>query len=186
MQPDIIAVLQGGIVEGPVGLQSATYEHRDAFGTLGGRARVEAAAILAKQFSQAKVLATDAVNAGELHALGVSPERLMLIELEKHTTLAALQVIASHAQGNVSIVSNEYHLPRIAAFLEMIKAPAVQFISAESVLAEADPTFQKTFDEVKQTAPYQERLAAEARGIEAIKAGNYNSVKQADKQERSV
>ena len=59
LKPDTIAVLQGGIVGG----RSATYEDHDAFGTLGGRARVEAAALLAKQFPQAVVLTTDAVNA---------------------------------------------------------------------------------------------------------------------------
>jgi len=182
LKPDTIAVLQGGIVGG----RSATYEDRDAFGTLGGRARVEAAALLAKQFPQAVVLTTDAVNASELEALGVAPGRIVFAGPDGNNTFAALKTIAAHAHGTVGIVSSEYHLPRVRAFCALIAFGRVEYISAEAVLAAADPAFQKTFDEVKKTPAYKLRLESEARGIEAIKRGNYNSAPPQDKQERTV
>ncbi len=179
---DTIAVLQGGVING----RSATYKDGDAFGTLGGRARVEAAALLAKQFPQAVALTTDATNASELRELGVAPERIVFAESAGGNTFASLKTIAARARGTVGIVSSEYHLPRVRAFCALLAFGKVEYISAEAVLAAADPAFQKTFDEVKKTPAYQLRLESEARGIEAIQRGDYRPAGVGDKQERAV
>ena len=44
---------------GEVSYRSTTYDDRDAFGVLGGRARVEAAALIAKKYPEAKMPYTE-------------------------------------------------------------------------------------------------------------------------------
>lgn len=204
MHPDAIIVLSGGSVplgngrEGPAGFRSTTYEERDAFGTLGGRARVEAAAVLATRFPDAVIVATckrgnEAIThaqiiAHELTELGVSRERILLEERSETTreqVKEALALAAERGWALIVFVSNEYHLPRVRAFSErMHPAPSIEYISAESVLSEHDPEFASRFAMVKQTPAYQERLTAEKNGLEAIERGTYESAPPQDKKEQ--
>jgi len=192
MTPDAIIVFSAGVM--PLtggGWRTTTYDESDAFGILGGRDRVEAAALLAEKYSSAYLVTTSQVYADELHALGIKQRRIVVKEEPSPTTQAAIAVALRLAQEKgwkqLLFLSSEFHLARIKAFYEQTKSDIkVTIVSSESVLARHDPAFAERFEEVKKSLAYQNRLAAEARGIVAIKNGTYRAAPVEDKKERSV
>lgn len=205
MIPDAIVVLSGGIVpitkDGQTHWRSTTYEEGDAFGPLGGRDRVEAAALLAKKYPGAYLVTNShrlgrvapslaQVYAEELRALGVGEERIVQEERSSTTgtaVAASLEIAQEKGWKHLLFVSTGFHIPRVEAFYTQMKSNiGATFVSSEQILTEADPTFADYFEKVKNSPEYQKRLAAEARGIEAIRAGVYNAALAEDKQERSV
>lgn len=202
MTPDAIVIFSAGVMslEGG-GWRTTTYEESDGFGTMGGRDRVEAAAILAKKYPEAYLVTTcqrmdgtlptlATTYAEELHALGVANERIIKEEISINTGTSVEQVlkIAKEKEWkNLLLLSSEFQIPRIMAFFEQAKSDVcVTTISSESVIIKHDPTFSESFEKVKKTPDYQKRLAAEARGVAAIKAGNYHPAPMKDKKERPV
>ncbi|PIR83407.1 hypothetical protein COU19_00400 [Candidatus Kaiserbacteria bacterium CG10_big_fil_rev_8_21_14_0_10_56_12] len=208
LAPDAIVVLSGGTVAekdpqtGAVTYRSTTYEEGDAFGTLGGYARVQAAAVLAIEYPDAFLVTSgkdgpDGVSAArtqasELTALGVAAERIIMEETSVNTATqvsAALGLAADRSWRHMLLVSNRYQIPRIRAFVEHTDGPpqcTVGYQDAESILMAQDPSFEQTFERLKKTEAYQKRLAAEARGVAAIAAGSYRAAEQKDKNERTV
>lgn len=200
MTPDAIIVLPAGIMPLEAGgWRSTTYEESDAFGTLGGRDRVEAAALLAKKYPNAYMVTTShtlgratpslaEVYARELCELGVIRERIIEEESSNTTQAglrAALQLAEKRGWGRLLFVSSGFHIPRIIAFFHREKSCiSTEFISSESVLSTVDPAFAAQFAAVRKTAAYQARLASEARGLEALRAGFYHSASTEDKKER--
>ena len=204
MNPDAIIVFSGGIVaydkDGQTHWRTTTYDESDAFGTLGGRDRVEAAALLAKKYPNAYLVTTShtlgritpslaQVYADELLALGVAQERIVEEEHSSTTKTAvdaALRLAQKKGWKRLLFLSSEFHLSRIAAFYEQTKSDIkATIISSESVL-ENDPAFARHFAEVKKSPAYQNRLAAEARGVDAVKNGTYRPAPFEDKKERPV
>lgn len=189
MTPDAIIIFPGGVVLLPDGSsRSTTYEEGDAFGTLGGRDRVEAAAVLAEKFPGAYLVTTSAVYAAELAMLGVAQERI-LEGGNSSNTQAGVSVALSLAQEkgwkHMLFVSSGFHGPRIEAFYEQAKSPvAATFVSSESVLAPKDPAFAEYFEKAKKSTDYQKRLSAEEQGLEAIKKGTYRPAPTEDKNEQ--
>ena len=191
MTPNAIIIFSAGIMPLPGGgWRSTTYEESDAFGTLGGRDRVEAAALLAKKYPTAYFITTSPVYTTELAALGVVRERILEGENSSNTQTgvsAALDFAQRKGWKQILLLSSGYHLPRIEAFYEQtrsdIKATA---ISSESVLAQNDSAFAEYFEKVEKSSDYQKRLAAEEQGLEAIKNGTYRPAPIEDKKERSV
>ncbi len=202
MSPDAIIIFSAGVMPlGAGGWRTTTYDDKDAFGTLGGRDRVEAAVLLAKKYPNIYLVTTShnldratpslaQVYADELRALGVAPERIGQEERPSTTgsvVATALQLAQEKGWKHLLLLSNEYHLPRIAAFYKEAKSDIkVTIVSSESVLISHDPAFAERFAEVKKTSAYQARLAAEARGIAAIKGGTYRPAPIEDKKERPV
>lgn len=202
MTPDAIIVFPAGIM--PLsggGWRSTTYDESDAFGTLGGRDRVEATALLAKQYPDAYVVTTShtlgrpapsvaEVYAQELIALSVEPAKIIKEESSNTTQTAlraALQLAEKKGWTRLIFVSSGFHIPRIHAFFEAEHGTIVaEFFASEPALAENNPAFAARFAAVKKTPAYRLRLESEARGIEAIKSGAYRSAGAEDKQERSV
>ncbi|MCR4325584.1 MAG: YdcF family protein [Patescibacteria group bacterium] len=205
MNPDAIIILSGGSVpleNGKAGAErfrSTTYEDCDAFGTLGGFARVQAGAVLAGRFPDAFVITTSkrgdepvthaAIQARELEELGVPKERIILEDRSENTESQlreSFSIAAEHGWKHLAVVSNEYHIPRIRAFCEHVIHPsiAVEYIAAESVLMEENPSFVGVFEEVKKTSAYQERLASEERGVEELESGTYRATPSQDKKEQ--
>lgn len=203
MTPDAIIVFSAGTVSyegsGQICWRTTTYDDRDAFGTLGGRDRVEAAALLAKQYPDAHIITTSRnftsdlptlarIYADELASAGVARERIME-ETESTNTGTAVQhaVRLAHEKGlgRLLFLSSEFQLPRIRAFYERTKSDAAaDFVSSESILIEHDPACAARFAEIKKTPAYQTRLASEARGLSALKEGTYRSAPTDDKRER--
>jgi uncharacterized SAM-binding protein YcdF (DUF218 family) len=202
--PDAIVVLSAGTVSytdsgGRVCYRLTTYEDRDAFGTMGGSERAEATAILSQQYPSVTVVATARRMDGglptlaetmeeELVRLSVPGERI--IREENSTTTSsqvseALKLAQMKGWENIIFVTSEYHVPRTKAMYEALEADIhADFASAERVLIENNPDFQKVFDEVKATQAYKDRLAAEARGIEALRNGEYKEAGKEEKMER--
>src|SRR3989344_5851519 len=127
-------------------------------------------------------------SAGELCALGVPNERIIKEEVSINTGTSVEQImrIAQEKKWKqLLLLSSEFQLPRIQAFYEQAKGDiAVTFVSSESVLAKHDMASAARFEQVKQTPAYQMRLAAEARGIAAIKNGTNCSYPIENKKER--
>lgn len=202
MKPDAIVIFSAGVMPLELGgWRTTTYDESDAFGTLGGRDRVEAATLLAKQYPHAYLVTTShnldratpslaQVYADELCALGVAPERI--VQEERSSTTGSVvattsQLAREKGWKQLLLLSSEFHLARIKAFYEQTKSDInVTIVSSESVLIPNDPVFAVQFEKVKKTPAYQNRLAAEARGIAAIKSGTYRSAPIEDKKERSV
>lgn len=203
MIPDAIIVCSAGTVpydeNGRVQWRTTTYDDRDAFGTLGGRDRVEAAALLAQRYPEACIVTTSRritgeavtlarVYADEMVGLGVARDRI----IEETTSVTgrtqveeAARLATEKGWKHILFLSSGYQLPRLAGFFEQIKNKlTVDFVSSESILTAADAAFAKRFAEVQQSVAYQERLAAEARGIAALKEGIYKSAAPEDKRER--
>jgi uncharacterized SAM-binding protein YcdF (DUF218 family) len=189
--PDAIVVFPGGVMSTETGgWRSTTYEESDAFGTLGGRDRVEAGALLSKKYPSAYLVMTSPVYATELAALGVVQERILEGENSPNTQIGvstALDLAQRKGWKKILLLSSEYHLPRIEAFYEHAKsAVTAAMISSESILVQADPSFAEYFEKVKKSPMYQRRLMSERRGIEAIQRGDYRPASSKDKQERPV
>lgn len=202
MSPDAIIIFSAGVMplEGG-GWRTTTYQENDAFGTMGGRDRVEAGALLAKQYPDTMSVTTcqrmdhvlptlAGTYADELCSLGVISERIIKEEVSINTGTSVEQVLKI-ARGkewkHLLFLSSEFQIPRIKAFYEEMKSNIkVTLISSESVLIEHDPAFATRFENVKKTPAYQKRLVAEARGIAALKSGKYKPASIEDKKERAV
>lgn len=204
MNPHAIIIFSGGVMPLTDGnWRSTTYDEVDTFGTLGGKDRVEAGALLAKKYPGAFVVTTcqrmdhvlptlASTYALEAQKLEVSPERIVKEETSVNTGTSIQEVLKlAQAKGwkELIFVSSEFQIPRIQAFYEEFQKTLkvdvhVTFIPSESVLIENDPSFAERFAKIKETEAYKTRLAAEARGIEAIKAGKYRPAAIEDKKER--
>jgi len=202
MTPDAIFVFSAGFMpcEGG-GLRTTTYDESDAFGTLGGRDRVEAGALLAKKYPNAYIVTTckradgilptlASVYADELQALGVAPERIVKEENSINTGTSiseAIRLAKEKGWRNLVFVSNGFQGPRIRAFLEQEQTDImVEVVASESVLIENNPAYAEYLKKVKASPAYANRLAAEARGIAAIKSGTYQAAPIDDKKERPI
>ncbi len=200
--PDAIVIFSAGIVATRTGdWRPTTYEDSDSFGTLGGYDRVRAAVLLAKKYPRACLVTTSrrmtnesptlaGVYAEELCRLGVSAECIIKEEDSINTSTAVENIVrlaVLRGWRKIIFLSSEFHLPRIQAFLNILKSDiSVVSVSSESVLAQSDKTFTKSFMIIKNTSAYRTRLVAEERGIKAIKDGSYLSASYRDKKERLV
>ncbi len=200
--PDAIIILSGGTVadtkSGSVQYRSSTYEDSDAFGVLGGRARVEAAAILARRYTQASIVATSrrldggpsaaSTVAHELQELGV-PASCIVLEEESVNTQTALAASAElarvHQWKHLLFVTNEYHIPRVTYMWQHSSADTqAQFVPAEAVLSEQDPAFALQFSKIVTLPSYAQRVASEKAGLEALHSGMYHAAPSESKLER--
>ncbi len=210
MMPDVIVIPSGGTVPAtdeprfqPNAYRSTSYEEGDASGLLGGIARVQAAALLARTYPEAALLASGARGAGEpshaaiiaseLEALGVRSDRIFLEETSKNTFMQLQETLAiALARGwkNVTYVTNEYQCERVEAFLaHMTDYPEYMKVTcqpAEPLLIDTVPGFREQYEEIKTRSSYQERVAAEERGVRAIENGTYHPASTEDKQERAI
>ena len=86
------------------------------------------------------------------------------------------------------LVSNDWHLPRIEAFvqsapeLELLRTLPLDYISAESVLLEKDAArWGKLISGMRAAPEMKQRLLAEAEGVRQIHAGTYHYKKKYEK-----
>lgn len=199
MLSPIIYILGGGLIFGD-GVWRTTHfnEQGDAFGALGDRLRVDAAAVLAQQYLDAFLVASGgkgqlrdnpsaptiaSVLKGELVALGVSEERILEESNSNNTyqqLLELVQLRKAHGWQQVDVLTNTWHIPRAVAFLETAKELStlvdenIRVVSAEEILVAHD---REKWEAAIQTAysdvAMEERYAREEQGIMAIKNGTY-------------
>ena len=165
---------------------------------IGDRLRVEAAALL---YRAHPLLIVIAGGKGKLAHLAVAPAcasvmKRELLELglpagditeEIHSanTYEQLQFIralfAQFPVAHLRILSNRYHLPRIAAFLEIdpqlydwFASRRIELLAAEDVLLEYDPArWRDLIAQAYASQAMRERMEQEQKGVCDILAGAY-------------
>lgn len=107
------------------------------------------------------------------------------IECEEHSknTWQQLAFLARTLKrkrlGQVIIISNEWHLPRVNAFISDAPDPfrkalaGVSVRSAEDILLECGGKWRKVVEEARRSPGLEEREKLEAQGVAAIEAGTY-------------
>jgi hypothetical protein len=119
----------------------------------------------------------------ELLALGISKERMLLEEKSERTfqQLYELQtfVLENHP-SHIKILSNEWHLPRVQAMVNLVsvfaalRAFSLQYVAAEEVLIDEDPeTWRSVIATARLLPAVQKAITQEKRGIEQIHDGTY-------------
>jgi len=198
--PDAIIVLAASIKQNAFG-QWVSTDLTDAdnkIGAPGGKLRILATAILAKQYPTAIVVTSGGKGSDtpknisrvcpllaeilrdELIEYSVSGNRIVL-EKNSNSTYQQLQklktLIVENGWQNVLVVTNRYHLARVRAMTES-KFPKLvdltELISAEDVLLKTDPAYwEPVLLNAYASAFMSERIAKEEQGILQIKNGTY-------------
>lgn len=202
--PDAIFVLQGGIeYHETKGFRSPSYSGGDFAGITGSRARVIAAAEIAKAFPSIAIVATSQgdqegegeaqVMAKELNQMGVTP---VLEEKSTSTLTELLEMIRMSEENgwsNITVLTNGYHVPRVKVMYEklesieglcdedeiaMIQAfktgeAKVAFVSAEDILVNTSHHYEHLIEKVEQSDGYKKRVELEQKGIDDLEAGRY-------------
>ena len=195
-----IIILSGGLVKDESGRwRTANYDEGDNFGVTGDRIRIVASAftfndnpeqivIVSGGYGQyeksAAVPTLASVMAEELQALGV-PKENIIQEANSGTTyqqlLAVAKILAERKIKTARLVSNDYHLPRIAEFIEtggelkkILKGIEIKLLSAEKIVLKQDPEYWEL--EIKKAYAsdgMKKRIEMEKQGVSDIRAGRY-------------
>ncbi len=119
----------------------------------------------------------------ELVELGV-PGKNIVTETQSGNSYQQLQQIARLAREmklkQISILTNEWHCPRIAAMLEhapgikeSLGAVKAQLIAAESVLEKVSGAWRDRVEAARRDPTIRKRVELEARGVSQIQSGSY-------------
>lgn len=196
MKLEIFIVLGGGLFKEPNGSWRTTdfNDAGDEYGILGDRLRVVAASYLSKEGPNLKLIVSggrgqlieipdcptlSTVLRKELTELGVNAENIVE-ENTAHNTYQQLKNSLALVQklhfSRVGIISNEYHLPRVAVFLEHIQAPNIhiELVSAEKILIESAPEdWKQPIENAYASEVMKKRIALEQKGVRDLKEGKY-------------
>lgn len=197
-----IVILGGGLFKNSSGRWRTTLGEKegDKFGLTNTRLRVLAAAALWEKDKNLVFIASggqgqlkDSLPAdltiakvikNELTDLGVPTEKIITEEKSGSTygqlcTLAEM-IEKSEISGEISIISNEWHLPRIKAMTEhgdlkkTFAGKKINLIAAEDILLQLKTEEWKKFIEKTRNNPaMKRRVENEKGGIEQIKKGLY-------------
>ncbi|MDX9893691.1 MAG: YdcF family protein [Patescibacteria group bacterium] len=193
---DGMALIPGTVVGSNGTWRTTTFDDPgDKTGVVGCRWRVLATAILAKQYPTALIFISGGIDQpggpvvaqvvqAELEQLGVDQSRIILEKTAVNTFEQLLEVgraISRLGWRHFGLVTNRYHIFRIAAMLQYLPLlpplfiPAtIQFFSAEEVLVENDPgRWRPIVDGVYRSEAMRARLACELRGVADIQEGRY-------------
>jgi len=196
-----IVILGGGLIKDKHGKWSTTTfdERGGRFGVQGDRLRIIAAAILAKKYTHARIIASGGkgqlkqlnqaptlarVIKRELVTLGV-PRRRIISESRSGTTFGQFWLLAPLLKAlriqTVLLISNRYHLPRIRAMLQYHRRLRARWqgikyklVAAEEILVEEDPRkWKREITQAYRSRAMHERMARERKGIVMIQSGAY-------------
>ncbi|MEK7613236.1 MAG: YdcF family protein [Patescibacteria group bacterium] len=119
----------------------------------------------------------------ELVELGIPPQKISLEETShsSYSQLVELQRVAlKEGPKKIFIISNEWHLPRLQAMVEVCEALAPlrrldhQFVAAEEILLREHPTkWKEIVKETRVRADIAARIQKEHQGVEQIRNGTY-------------
>ena len=197
MEKDVIIILSAGVIPywenkiNDISYKLTSYEHFDNFGTLGGKDRAIAGAIIAKKFPLAKILVTSSsakegapshaeVMRNELIFLGVNENRIILEQVSTNLTSQlkeSINISKKNNWMNVLFLTSEFHVARTQLMVNMILFDqlTVEIVSSESILIANDKNFLEEFKKIKKTKNYLKRIKNERSGIKALKEGFYFS-----------
>lgn len=198
---DVLCILGGGLRKDTKGIWHTLNfgEGGDNFGETCDRWRVIAGSLLWKKNPEATIIASGGrgqlekiagaptlaeVIKKELIELGVSEEKIIKEELSNSTCSQLLRlshIIKEKGIKTVSVISNEWHLERIHAFLEKSlelkeswNGMEANLLSAEEILLNEDKEkWQGIIEKARQSEEIKKRILLEKRGIEAIYSGKY-------------
>lgn len=177
--------------------RTSFFNEGDNFGATGDYLRPKAAAILYKKNPSLQLFVVggkgqlkdvpDApsiagIMKNELIELGV-PQEAIKEETgsgNSHSQLIACAKLAKdHDPKNISILSNEYHLPRLRAKIahsnELKTLASAEFISAEATLIDHDPDAWKAIiNTAYKSQSMKARIALEQKGVKDIEEGRYS------------
>ncbi len=200
--PEAIAVISASIKRDTAGrwVNTDLTEEDNARGAPGGKLRVVAAAILAKRYPEAMIIASGGrgydlpegtpedrpalaeILRDELADYGVSPDKVIL-ETASNSTYQQIgeleRVIGEKQLKKILLVTNRYHLPRLKAMIDMKfpdlgKHASLELVSAEEVLILEDPhRWAGSIETAYQSEYMLARMANEQRGVEQICSGTY-------------
>lgn len=135
-----------------------------------------------------------ALNASELRELGVPSSQILSQDQSFSTAqelLALAKLVTERGWENIAIISNDYHLERVKETLIHLEALAprephvhsairnlqnkhIMFIGAEKMLSMINPHYAQLFKRVESSPLFLERIAAEKRGIQALREKRYS------------
>jgi len=134
--PEAIFILSGGIVKRERGVTTAAYSDlQGESGVLGGKARIIAAAELAKHFPNTKLVMTgsyypnpkdpsqSSIMSQELKKLGVDVTQIVTeeIALTYYDELSRIvELSLAHNWQSIVVLTNKYHIPRASLMLEKL------------------------------------------------------------------
>ena len=124
------------------------------------------------------------VTAGELVDLGVNSEDILKEDRSKntHEELQELKKnLKEYGFTKVTILTNNYHLPRTRAFIEndaelsrLLASGRIILQSAEEGLLDREPeTWKRFISEVYQSEAMRQRIQLEQKGVDDLRAGKY-------------
>lgn len=134
------------------------------------------------------------VVAAEMERFGAKQENIILEENSWDTYSEMIEMIKmAQREGwsRVAIVTNDYHVPRAKEFFIQLEKLSeqdketmesiskfkqqveVSFIPAEKILESTSGHYKNLISKVRESDNYKDRLAAEQRGIEALRSGDY-------------
>lgn len=199
---DTVVVLGGSLKKEKEKWRTTHFDEGDNFGGLGDRLRVVAAYYLYKKNPNTPIITiggrgklegvTDApavseVIKEELIDFGV-PEEKIVTETKSGNTLEGLialqEIILKENYARSTVISNEYHVPRIKVMIEcsdklstllnMLSLGTLNLLSAESVCLDNEKTkWESLIQNAYQSELIKKRIRLETQGVEDIKKGRY-------------
>ena len=197
---DVIIVLGGGPKQDSKGVwRTSNLDESVALNGAGDRLRVEAAALLFAENPKLLIIASG--GRGELRKVSGAPAISEIVKRDLKELGVAESNIEEENQSNntyeqlqalknllsergwrvVKIISNEYHLPRVQAFIESDSelkswhaAGKIVLGSAEEILISRQPErWKEKITRAYASPAMKTRVASEQKGISAIKSGKY-------------
>lgn len=178
--------------------QTSSFSEGDEHGVLGDRLRVIAGEYLFKDDQHQDIVVlgghgqlegiegapfVSEVMRDELVERGIAADHIVT-ETESGNTYQQLQhlkrLCAERGYTDMILVTNEYHMPRVQALIgrdadleQMLERGALTVESAEKILIEHEPKWERTIREAYESDAMRHRIAQESAGVEQIKKGTY-------------
>lgn len=193
---NLIIIFGGGMKKNKDGTwQTRNYNQENRHGSSGDRLRVLAGYYLYNDSTNSLIVASggkgtyknisdappvSSVLKKELVELGI-PKNKIIEENKSDSTYQELlwlkKFLTKEKYGEVKIISNKYHLPRIKIMANLPSinlAGKIKIISAEEILIKYDPKkWQKIIKLAYAHPKMKKRIALEKIGIKTLKSGNY-------------
>lgn len=143
-----------------------SYKDVDLHGFVtGGKARVFAAAEIAKMFPELTIVTTSmeksdrpshaSVQAAELEQRGVPPEQILREEISVNTATELTELVklaVAHQWTRIAAITSDYHIPRCQAMWEML----------DSIITYEDPEFREALVKFNDNGGQLSFVAAES------------------------
>lgn len=197
---NVIAIMGGGLIKEGGKWRTTNFNEGDEHGALGDRLRVVAGAILHKNNPDLILIALGGKgqlekNPDALPVSEVIKKELMELGVGERNIITENKSGASYQQllnlkeivdppaggnkfGNIKIISNKYHLPRIKAMMEIIPPAGglknMELLAAEDVLLKYDSeNWKDIIENAYNSAGMKDRIKLEEKGVRDIKEGMY-------------